>query len=265
MPSIGISTYGRTHDLISAHVNQSQIYVRAVGKCLLRSVFDVTRLGRQISDFTFEVPAPSRWHVAVDARCGTRAPCGGKQAVVAHLSGPKVASNRLRFATLSGQHGELSTSPRGANCLGCPATSFTASPTSGRALDRAQSANAASGMYDEIVVRTACCRSADRRRAEETSPCAICIRWCASPTSTRASTSTASKLGMEEVRRVDNQAGRFTLIFLAAPADKAQRRRRACPAARADLQLGPRGLRRAAAISATSPSRSTTSTRPASG
>jgi lactoylglutathione lyase len=30
------------------------------------------------------------------------------------------------------------------------------------------------------------------------------------------------KLGMEEVRRVDNPAGRFTLIFLAAPADKAR-------------------------------------------
>jgi lactoylglutathione lyase len=28
------------------------------------------------------------------------------------------------------------------------------------------------------------------------------------------------KLGMEEVRRVDNPAGRFTLVFLAAPADK---------------------------------------------
>lgn len=28
------------------------------------------------------------------------------------------------------------------------------------------------------------------------------------------------KLGMEEVRRVDNPAGKFTLIFLAAPADK---------------------------------------------
>jgi lactoylglutathione lyase len=31
-----------------------------------------------------------------------------------------------------------------------------------------------------------------------------------------------NKLGLEEVRRVDNPAGRFTLIFLAAPADKAR-------------------------------------------
>jgi lactoylglutathione lyase len=31
-----------------------------------------------------------------------------------------------------------------------------------------------------------------------------------------------SKLGMEEVRRVENEAGRFTLIFLAAPDDKKQ-------------------------------------------
>jgi lactoylglutathione lyase len=30
------------------------------------------------------------------------------------------------------------------------------------------------------------------------------------------------KLGMEEMRRVDNAAGRFTLIFLAAPEDKAR-------------------------------------------
>lgn len=29
------------------------------------------------------------------------------------------------------------------------------------------------------------------------------------------------KLGLEEVRRVDNEKGRFTLIFLAAPKDKA--------------------------------------------
>lgn len=29
-----------------------------------------------------------------------------------------------------------------------------------------------------------------------------------------------TKLGMEEVRRVDNPAGRFTLIFLAAPGDR---------------------------------------------
>jgi lactoylglutathione lyase len=28
------------------------------------------------------------------------------------------------------------------------------------------------------------------------------------------------KLGMQEVRRVDNQAGRYTLVFLAAPEDK---------------------------------------------
>ncbi len=30
------------------------------------------------------------------------------------------------------------------------------------------------------------------------------------------------KLGMEEVRRVTNEAGRFTLVFLAAPEDKAR-------------------------------------------
>ncbi len=30
------------------------------------------------------------------------------------------------------------------------------------------------------------------------------------------------KLGLEEVRRVDNERGRFTLVFLAAPQDKAR-------------------------------------------
>ncbi len=30
-----------------------------------------------------------------------------------------------------------------------------------------------------------------------------------------------NKLGMKEVRRIDNEQGRFTLIFLAAPADEA--------------------------------------------
>jgi lactoylglutathione lyase len=30
------------------------------------------------------------------------------------------------------------------------------------------------------------------------------------------------KLGMEEVRRIDNPAGRFTLVFLAAPLDQAR-------------------------------------------
>ena len=29
-----------------------------------------------------------------------------------------------------------------------------------------------------------------------------------------------NKLGLEEVRRMDSEAGRYTLIFLAAPADK---------------------------------------------
>ena len=29
-----------------------------------------------------------------------------------------------------------------------------------------------------------------------------------------------NKLGMQEVRRVDNEGGRYTLLFLAAPEDK---------------------------------------------
>jgi lactoylglutathione lyase len=37
------------------------------------------------------------------------------------------------------------------------------------------------------------------------------------------------KLGLEEVRRVDNPAGRFTLIFLAAPADRDRAREERAP------------------------------------
>ena len=52
-----------------------------------------------------------------------------------------------------------------------------------------------------------------------------------------------NKLGMQEVRRRVDEAGRYTLVFLAAPQDSRNRRPER-PAARADLQLGPRELRR---------------------
>ena len=38
-----------------------------------------------------------------------------------------------------------------------------------------------------------------------------------------------AKLGMREVRRVDNEGGRFTLIFLAAPADESRGRDESAP------------------------------------
>jgi lactoylglutathione lyase len=38
-----------------------------------------------------------------------------------------------------------------------------------------------------------------------------------------------NKLGLEEVRRIDNEAGRFTLIFLAAPKDKASSAQQRAP------------------------------------
>lgn len=38
-----------------------------------------------------------------------------------------------------------------------------------------------------------------------------------------------NKLGMQEVRRVDNPAGRFTLIFLAAPSDTGRAKQEAAP------------------------------------
>ena len=55
-----------------------------------------------------------------------------------------------------------------------------------------------------------------------------------------------NKLGMQEVRRVESEAGRYTLIFLAAPDGQGQGRGRSGAAAGADLQLGPREIRRGA-------------------
>ena len=62
-------------------------------------------------------------------------------------------------------------------------------------------------------------------------------------------------LGLREARRMENDAGRFTLVFLAAAGDAGRGDR-----AHIELGLG-RGLRRARAISATSRSGSRTSTR----
>ena len=50
--------------------------------------------------------------------------------------------------------------------------------------------------------------------------CAICIAWCESPTSNSALDFYCAKLGLAEIRRVENEAGRFTLVFLAAPGDR---------------------------------------------
>ena len=74
-----------------------------------------------------------------------------------------------------------------------------------------------------------------------------------------------NKLGLKEVRRHENEKGRFTLIFLAAPERRATS---ASPKRRRWSSSPTTGIRRttrAAAISATSPTRSTTSTTPASG
>ena len=47
-----------------------------------------------------------------------------------------------------------------------------------------------------------------------------------------------NKLGLKEVRRYENEQGRFTLIFLAALRGRAERHHRQGAADRADLQLG---------------------------
>ena len=67
---------------------------------------------------------------------------------------------------------------------------------------------------------------------------------------------------VEEVRRIDNEAGRFTLVFLAAPEDLELARDRNAPLVELTYQLGSEDYT-AAAISAISPTASTTSTRSA--
>jgi hypothetical protein len=44
--------------------------------------------------------------------------------------------------------------------------------------------------------------------------------------------------GLKEVRRIDNEKGRFTLVFLAAPDDLSDAKDVLAPLRRADLQLG---------------------------
>ena len=74
-----------------------------------------------------------------------------------------------------------------------------------------------------------------------------------------------NKLGMEGGPSRGEQAGRYTLVFLAAPATTSARRRRARTAAGAHLSTGIRKTMAKAAISGIWRSRSTTSTPPATG
>jgi catechol 2,3-dioxygenase-like lactoylglutathione lyase family enzyme len=64
-------------------------------------------------------------------------------------------------------------------------------------------------------------------------------------------------LGLEEKKRMENEQGRFTLIFLGVPGDDGGRS--------SSPTIGMRPAMAAAATSATSPTRSTTFTRPAGG
>ena len=92
-----------------------------------------------------------------------------------------------------------------------------------------------------------------------------CTPWSGCATWTRRSTSIATSSASQEVRRIDNEQGRFTLVFLAAPDDVERARAEQRADGRADLQLGRQRTTPAAATSATWPMRSTTSTPPASG
>ena len=73
-------------------------------------------------------------------------------------------------------------------------------------------------------------------------------------------------LGLKEVRRIDNEKARFTLVFLCAAEDEGLLKASPQTAARRWSNSPIIGTRRntaKTAISATSPMRSTTSTRPA--
>ena len=73
-------------------------------------------------------------------------------------------------------------------------------------------------------------------------------------------------LGLKEVRRVDNDKAKFTLVFLCAPEDEGLLKASQGTAARrwsSSPIIGTRRNTARTAISATSPTRSTTSTRPA--
>ena len=75
--------------------------------------------------------------------------------------------------------------------------------------------------------------------------CAICTPWCVSANIEQSLDFYCNKLGMQEVRRVESEAGRYTLVFLAAPAGQgASAAAERAPAPGAHLQLGPGEVRR---------------------
>lgn len=65
--------------------------------------------------------------------------------------------------------------------------------------------------------------------------------------------------GLTEIRRYENEKGRFTLVFLAAPGDIDRARGELSPASSSPT-TGIRKIIRAGATSGTSPTKSTTST-----
>jgi catechol 2,3-dioxygenase-like lactoylglutathione lyase family enzyme len=71
-----------------------------------------------------------------------------------------------------------------------------------------------------------------------------------------------TKLGLEEIRRMDSATGRFTLVFLAAPGDRARAEAERCLSS---PTIGTERTTVRRATSAISPLRSTTSMRSVSG
>ena len=72
------------------------------------------------------------------------------------------------------------------------------------------------------------------------------------------------KLGLVEIRRTVNEAGRFTLVFLAAPDDAEESRTTKAPQVELTWNWDPEAYT-GGRNSATSPTRSMIFTRPASG
>ena len=73
-----------------------------------------------------------------------------------------------------------------------------------------------------------------------------------------------TKLGLEEISRVDNPAGKFTLVFLAAPGDAETAKEKRTPTVELTYNYDPEDYE-GAATSGIWPMQWTTSTRPASG
>ncbi len=77
------------------------------------------------------------------------------------------------------------------------------------------------GSWPDQIVRHIIVYLCHRRMPTGRPPCATFTPWSASAISRQSLDFYCNKLGLTEIRRIDNEQGRFTLVFLAAPDDEA--------------------------------------------